>query len=342
MIREALQNGNVPQHNSLVIPLRQCLMHLNLSALRSLAGSAVCRAAHMRNFSSFRPNVLLQTLEKQRTSAIQPLFFKFKFPRYSTDSPILETARPISWRRIAFLFGGIAGTAVILEGTLNRRTNLTRAERSLLNISFGYTGIGLSITAATALAMFKSGVAFRIMAASPWTVFGWSLVSGIGSILGILYTPPQKARQKHLWWLLFNAVEASVLSPIFFVNPALVARAGLYTLSYLRLGGPLLAGISVVALSSLSTLVLPATAIRTLASTELISLYGGLTIFGGYVLYDTQKILEHAREIERGLRKFDPINEAIGLQLDIYGIFIRLVDILDRASSRAKIRWRSK
>ncbi|KAF7337705.1 Bax Inhibitor family protein [Mycena sanguinolenta] len=309
------------------------MQRLNLSTLRPRAMPAAGRAArsNIRNLSNFRPNVL-QMLEKQRAS-VQPLF-KFKFPRYSTDSPIIETVRPISWRRIALLVGGVAGTVVILEGTLNRQTNLTRAERSLLNISFGYTGIGMAITAATAFAIFKSGAAYRIMAAHPWTVFGWSLVGGLGSLFGVLYTPLRRpVRNTCGGWCLFNAVEGS---PIFFLNPALVARVGLYTLGvvgalsytaatatndkYLRLGGPLLAGLSVVTLSSLSPLVLPATAVRTLASTEFISLYGGLAIFGGYVLYDTQRILEHAREIERGLRKFDPINEAIGLQLDIYGI----------------------
>lgn len=54
---------------------------------------------------------------------------------------------------------------------------------------------------------------------------------------------------------------------------------------YLYLGGPLLAGITVVALSSLAPMVLPM-GIRALAISEAVSLYGGLAVFGGFVLYE--------------------------------------------------------
>ncbi|KAF8129417.1 inhibitor of apoptosis-promoting Bax1-domain-containing protein [Mycena galopus ATCC 62051] len=321
------------------------MLRLSLSSLRPLAGPAVGRAArsNIRNFSNFRPNVL-QTLEK-RTSLRS--LSKLKFPRYSTDAPIIETAKPISWQRIALIAGGVAGTVVILDGALNRETRegLSQAERSLLNSSFAYTGAGLAITAAAARAMFTSGVAYRIMAANPWVVFGASLAGGIGSMLGVFYTPPENTVQKHFFWLTFNAFQAATLSPLFFLNPAILARAGLYTLGvvgglsyvgataandkYLMLGGPLLAGVSVVALSALAPLALPATAVRALAVTESIYLYGGLAVFGGFVLYDTQKILMHARMADQGLiPKPSPINEAIGLQLDMINIFIRLVQIL--------------
>ncbi|KAJ6541813.1 growth hormone-inducible transmembrane protein [Mycena capillaripes] len=133
-------------------------------------------------------------------------------------------------------------------------------------------------------------------------------------------------------------------SPLFFLNPALLARAGLYTLGvvgglsyvgatatndkYLLLGAPLLGGLSVVLLSTIAPLALPATAVRALGVAESISLYGGLAVFGGFVLYDTQRILQHARMAEQGLMKLDPINEAIGLQIDIVGIFIRIVETI--------------
>ncbi|KAJ7146296.1 inhibitor of apoptosis-promoting Bax1-domain-containing protein [Mycena epipterygia] len=324
------------------------MLRLGLSSLRPLAGPTLARTArsNVRNFSNFRPNVL-ETLRKQRQS-----LFTLKFPRYSTDVPIIETAKPISWQRIALIAGGVAGTVVILESALNRETRagLSPAERSLLNSSFAYTGAGLAITAAAARAMFTSGVAYRIMAANPWVVVGASLAGGIGSMLGVFYTPPENTVQKHFFWLTFNAFQAATLSPLFFLNPAILARAGLYTLGvvgglsyigatatndkYLMLGGPLLAGVSVVALSALAPLALPATAVRALAVTEAVYLYGGLAVFGGFVLYDTQKILMHARMAEQGLMKRDPVNEAIGLQLDMINIFIRLVQILSMNNNR--------
>ncbi|KAF7347374.1 Bax Inhibitor family protein [Mycena venus] len=303
------------------------MLRLGLSSLRPLAGPAAGRAArsNIRNFSNFRPNVL-QTLEKQRVSLGS--LSKLKFPRYSTDVPIIETAKPISWQRIAIIAGGVAGTVVILDSALNRETRegLSQAERSLLNSSFAYTGAGLAITAAAARAMFTSGVAFRIMAANPWVVFGASLAGGIGSMLGVFYTPPENTVQKHFFWLTFNAFQAATLSPLFFLNPAVLARAGLYTLGVV--GGLSYVGATAANDNALAPLALPVTAVRTLAITESIYLYGGLAVFGGFVLYDTQKILMHARMAEQGLMKRDPVNEAIGLQLDMINIFIRLVQIL--------------
>jgi len=51
------------------------------------------------------------------------------------------------------------------------------------------------------------------------------------------------------------------------------------------MGGPLLAGVTVVALASLAPMALPI-GTRALAITESISLYGGLAVFSGFVLYE--------------------------------------------------------
>jgi hypothetical protein len=95
---------------------------------------------------------------------------------------------------------------------------------------------------------------------------------------------------KYGFWTAFNITQAALLSPLMFMQPALLARAGLYTLGmmgsiafvgatakqekYLYLGGPLLAGVAIVALSGLAPMVIPATAARTLMVTENLWLYG--------------------------------------------------------------------
>ena len=108
---------------------------------------------------------------------------------------------------------------------------------------------------------------------------------------------------------------------------------------YLHLGGPLLAGVTVVALSSLAPMALPL-GMRGLAISEAVSLYGDLAVFGGFVLYElssfgirllfvsyqiafdisTQKILQNARLAEQGILKADPMKESISLQLDMVNI----------------------
>lgn len=134
------------------------------------------------------------------------------------------------------------------------------------------------------------------------------------------------------------------------MQPAILARAGLYTVAmmgsiafvgatakqekYLYLGGPLLAGVAIVVVSGLAPLVLPLTAARTLMWTERVWLYGGLAVFGGFTLYDTQKILHHARMANAGLAKKDVVNESVSLELDFLNIFIRMVQILGMRNQR--------
>lgn len=103
---------------------------------------------------------------------------------------------------------------------------------------------------------------------------------------------------------------------------------------YLYMGGPLLAGVTVVALSSLAPLVLPV-GTAALAVTEAVSLYGGLAVFSGFVLYDTQKMLHHAQLAQQGYMKRDPVKESVAFELDFINIFIRMVMILS-GSQRKK------
>lgn len=158
---------------------------------------------------------------------------------------------------------------------------------------------------------------------------------------------------KYALWTAFNATQAAMLAPLLAFAPGpLIARAGLYTVAmmgsisfvgatakqekYLYIGGPLLAGAGIVLVSGLAPMIIPATAVRTLAMTENIWLYGGLAVFGGFTLYDVQKVLYHARLAERGVIKRDPVNESISLELDFLNIFIRMVQILMMQQNRKK------
>ncbi|ODQ53060.1 hypothetical protein SAICODRAFT_7656 [Saitoella complicata NRRL Y-17804] len=249
------------------------------------------------------------------------------------------------WKRIGLAGALFGGTIFATNLLLNRETraSLSPYERSYLNETFMYVGAGLGLTALAARGLHLSGFSQRLMMMNPWLVMGGSLVASVGSMYGTLNTHPNNSGTKHLFWTAFQLTQGAMLAPLFFVNPAILVRAGLYTAGvvgsiayvgatardgkYLYLGGPLLAGCSIVALSALAPMVLPL-GTRALAVTENLYLYGGLAVFGGFTLYDTQKMLNHAKQAQVGARPRDPVAESLSLELDFINIFIRLVQIL--------------
>ncbi|KAF9245901.1 Bax inhibitor family protein [Melanogaster broomeanus] len=271
-----------------------------------------------KNAFQKRPTILSPTLLSRFSRTI------------TTDAQTVTSASSQeAWKRFGITAAAVAGTVIIAEGFLNRdtRDSLSPAEQSYLHDTFKYTGGGLALTALAARSMFRSGVAFRVMAANPWLVLGVSLAGSIGSMMGVFYTSPEKTVQKHLFWLGFNMCQAATLSPLFFLSPAILSRAALYTCGvvgslsyvgayckYLYMGGPLLAGVTVVALSSLAPMALPV----------------------GFVLYDTQKILQQGRLVEMGAVPRDPVKESLALELDMLNIFVRMVQILSMRSNSRK------
>ncbi|KAI0375119.1 Bax inhibitor family protein [Pilatotrama ljubarskyi] len=330
-----------------------------VAAIRPLATPCFSQAARNPQISTFRLYSSLRTssnvLSSLKRSPLSPSNFSRQSRTFLTDAqPVAyKPSQAEAWKRFAITAATVAGTIVGVNVFLNRETrdSLSPAERSYLHESFQYTGGGLAITALAARAMFKNGFAFRIMSANPWLVLGVSLVGSIGTMMGAMYTPPENTVMKHAFWLGFNACQAATLSPLFFLSPAILSRAALYTCgvvgslsyvgatakndTYLYMGGPLLAGVTVVALSSLAPMALPL-GLRGLAISEAISLYGGLAVFSGFVLFDTQKILNNARLAEQGRLPRDPLKESISLELDMINIFVRLVHILSQRQQSRK------
>ncbi|RDA93254.1 hypothetical protein CP533_6514 [Ophiocordyceps camponoti-saundersi (nom. inval.)] len=255
------------------------------------------------------------------------------------------------------MIGGaiFGGTLLAVNFVFNRETRddggMPEYEREYLNSTFLHTGLGLGIIGLTARQMVRTGFVYRLMVTNPWLVGIGGLALSFGTMIGTRSISPDNYIPKYALWTAFNATQAAFVAPLLaFVPMPLLARAGLYTVGvmgalsligatakqekYLYIGGPLLAGAAVVALSGLAPLALPATALRTLAVTEKLWLYGGLAVFGGFTLYDVQKILYHARLAQAGMIKRDAVNESISLELDFLNIFIRLVQIMMMNQSR--------
>ena len=136
--------------------------------------------ASPRTFSTLRQknNNILDALKQQKTKGalfLAPLL-RNGSRTIMTERPIVQQGSGINWGRMAWTAAGVAGAVVLVEGIFNRDTRapLSEAEREYLNSSFKYTGVGMALTAVAARALFRSGVAFRIMSANPCTC--WSSV----------------------------------------------------------------------------------------------------------------------------------------------------------------------
>jgi len=146
----------------------------------------------------------------------------------------------------------------------------------------------------------------------------------------------------------------TVIAPICILGGPILYRAAWYTAGmvgglstvaacapsdkFLYMGGPLAMGFGVVFASSLASAFLPPTTALG-AGVASLSLYGGLILFGGFILYDTQKIIHRAENHPNygfGLKPYDPINNSIGIYVDTLNIFIRIAQILAMQGGKRK------
>lgn len=273
------------------------------------------------------------------------------YSNYNYQEAYIDPAQRRAELLRKLLVGGalFGGTLVGINLVFNRETRedggMPLYERSYLNSTFLHTGLGVGIIGMTAYQMVQSGFVYRLMVTNPWVVGIGGLALSFGTMLATRAVDADNYIPKYAFWTAFNATQAAFVAPLMtMAPPALLARAGVYTVAmmgsiafvgatakqekYLYIGGPLLAGAAIVAVSGLAPLVIPATAVRTLAITENLWLWGGLAVFGGFTLYDVQKVLHHARMAEAGIMKRDPVNESISLELDFLNIWIRMVQIL--------------
>ncbi|KAL9117957.1 MAG: hypothetical protein Q9187_005503, partial [Circinaria calcarea] len=314
------------------------------SALRQVSKSTLVVNRAFHQASPFKPaNTIFTSKPTAPITAIAKSRNAFQRTYMQPAAPISGPNTGNLKQRLIYGAGIFGGTVLAINLVFNRETRedggMPPFEREFLNSVFVHTGLGVGIIGVAASALHRSGWSYRLMSMNPWLVIGGSLALSIGAMYGTFNTNPDNYVQKYALWAGFNVIQAGVLSPLMFMSPAILARAGLYTVAmmgsiafvgatakqekYLYLGGPLLAGVALVAVSGLAPLVLPATAARTLMWTENIWLWGGLAVFGAFTLYDVQKILHHARLAERGLIKKDVVNESISLELDFLNIFIR-------------------
>lgn len=234
------------------------------------------------------------------------------------------------------------------EGAAERAVMWPDYVKQRVRDTYMYFGASIGITAATAGAIFRTPALMNIVMRQGWVALGVSIAAMIGSGMVVRSLPYKEGfGAKQMAWMAHCAVLGAVIAPICLLGGPILSRAAWYTAGvvgglstvaatapsdkFLYMGGPLAMGLGVVFMSSIaSNFLSPATAMG--AGVYSIALYGGLILFSGFLLYDTQKIIYKAENMPH----YDPVNSSVGIYLDTVNIFIRIAQILAMSGGRRK------
>lgn len=122
--------------------------------------------------------------------------------------------------------------------------------------------------------------------------------------------------------LIFNAVAGTCAIFVSFSASAVLSQRRSYMF---------LSGILASAMTCLCVLRLGSFFFGRSAGLYDLELYGGLMIFSGYVLFDTQMIIEKA-----GAGDFDEVKHALDLFLNLLQIFVRILIILIKNAQKGE------
>lgn len=255
-----------------------------------------------------------------------------------------------------------AGQPVVYTDTSK---SLNEGVQAYLAKTFGYVGAGAALTATSAVVAFKSGFAQKMMFMGPLGSIGL-FAATIGAMYAVRAIDPNNALLKHAAFVGFNGIMGASLCTLGFFAPVnILVRAGLYSLGivgglsvvamnakeerFLMWGGALSSALLVLVIASFGRMFLPARFIRTSNALDNLWLYGGLAVFGGLMLYDTQRVMRNAKQFEEVKRltatqvghrqlvnipKPDYIAESISIYLNLINIFIRMVMIMSNQKKK--------
>lgn len=238
-------------------------------------------------------------------------------------------------------------------GAVERSMMWPEYVKSRVKATYAYFGGSIAITAASAYAVSQSPKLLNLMMKNSWLAIGATIAAMIGSGMVVRSIPYSEGiGAKHLAWVVHSGIMGAVVAPLCFLGGPIIMRAALYTAGvvgglstvaacapsdkFLYMGGPLACGLGLVFASSLGSMFLPAsTALG--AGLYSISMYGGLVLFGAFLLYDTQRIVRKAETYPLyAVHPYDPINASISIYLDTMNIFMRIAMLLAGGGSRRK------
>lgn len=306
-----------------------------------------------RNFTTSNQNVgskvwrRLLTTEPKTVKAI-PVEAVRPRARFSGD----QIGRAILGGGCVFGIGSLCYYGLGLSnqaGAIDRAAFWPEEVRQRINSTYAYFGSGLAITSVAAYAATRATSLIRVMATRPLMSLALFFVGTMGSAMVCYATPytQETLPMKIGAFTVFTSIMGATLAPLVVAAGPLVARAAVYTAGvvgglsltaacapsekYLRMSGPLSLGLGVVVVASIGGLfAAPGSAV--FSGLHAIYMYGGLVLFGGFLLYDTQKIVYHAENDHH----YDPVNLSIGIYLDTVNIFIRILSLLAGSGNRKR------
>ncbi|XP_055919565.1 growth hormone-inducible transmembrane protein-like [Eupeodes corollae] len=331
---------------ALTVPLRPTLQIK--SALQNNAGFV--KKQFVREFSrDSRPGVTRSRLQQGQT-----LKEKLMGPpgenAYSIGKGAAAGAAAVGMGALCYYGVGLGSPTTIQHNSML----WPQYVRERIHTTYGYFGASVALTAASAVAVFRTPRLLNLVTRNGWMSMVGTMAVMIGSGMAtqaIPYSPGLGAKQ--LAWAAHCAIIGGVVAPLCFLGGPILTRAALYTAGivgglstvavcapsdkFLYMGGPLAIGLGFVFASSLASMWLPPTTMLG-AGLASMSLYGGLVLFSGFLLYDTQRIVRKAESYPALFteRPFDPVNESLSIYMDTLNIFIRIASILAGGGQRRK------
>merc|ERR1712168_320706 len=302
--------------------------NIKIPQLHTFKRDAYTRAARARS--------RLRATQLQGAEAVKPSGFAAE----NTGRLIVGGACAAGVGALCFYGLGLSNEA----GAIDKASLWPEEVRSRIKATYLYFTASLGVTAGSAYWLSRSQMVYRMMSASPWLIFGGSMVAMIGSSIAcraIEYEPGLNA--KHLAWATHSGIVGCVIAPMMLLGGPLVLRAAAYTAGtvaalsmtaacapdekFLKWGGPLSLCLGGVMVAAIGGMFVPATSAAAPVINSVVT-YGGLVVFGGFMLYDTQKIIYKAQNSYYMGQKYGPINGSIGIYMDTINIFIRILTIL--------------
>lgn len=207
--------------------------------------------------------------------------------------------------------------------------------RQRLRDTYFYFGSSLAFTTVAARAVLGTPLIMGLARSNRTHMFlgGIVALTLLNNVLRNQPYTPGTVGTKHLTWLSICSLVAVMVAPMSAYGGPLLLRAALHTGGmlgglaavafcapsdkFLWLGGPLAMGFGVMICASL----MPGTS--SMVFSQIMRTYGGLALFGGFLLYSNSKLVHSAKQhpTHPGAPPFDPIGASIGLFIHTINAF---------------------